>query len=485
MRRARVLPTLFLSAALAAPAWAATAAHSVQGSVRGPVMTQDTVLAQDTAPAPGLATAQDAAVPEPVSTGRAVRDEVIRSELQAVFDRVPTLSRVDVTVDAGVVRLEGTVLNGEARGRAAALAERMDDVVFVDNRIRESTSLDEQLQPTWARLRELGYATLAKLPLLLVAVLIVGLASTLGSLLTKWSGPEFLRTRNPFLQNLIRRFLQAALVLIGFVVALDLLDATALVGAVVGTAGLAGLALGFAFKDIVENYLAGTILALRQPFSKNDEILVDAFQGKVVRLTPRETILMTADGNHVRLPNALIFRSPMINFTRNPLRQFQFDAGLGMHDDLVRARQVAVTTLLAMEGVLKEPPPQALIMELGRSTVSVRFFAWTDQRVNETLRVRSEAIRLVKLALEAAGLTMPAPEYNVQLPTSPISADDALSPLSAPAHRRADVSVDRTVDRQIDAERRDSDEADLLDGANTGSAGGANASSSSAPKGTV
>ena len=475
---------LFLSAALAAPAWAATAAHSVQNSVQNSVMTQDTMSALDTAPAPGLTTVQDAAVPEPVSTGRAVRDEVIRSELQAVFDRVPTLRRVDVTVDAGVVRLEGIVLNGEARDRAAALAEGMDDVVFVDNRIRESTSLDEQLQPTWERLRELGYSTLAKLPLLLVAVLIVGLASTLGSLLAKWSGPKYLGTRNPFLQNLIRRFLQAALVLIGFVVALDLLDATALVGAVVGTAGLAGLAIGFAFKDIAENYLAGTILALRQPFSKNDEILVDAFQGKVVRLTPRETILMTADGNHVRLPNALIFRSPMINFTRNPLRQFQFDAGLGMHDDLVRARQVAVATLLDMEGVLKEPPPQALIMELGRSTVSVRFFAWTDQRVNETVRVRSEAIRLVKLALEGAGITMPSPEYSVQMPASPMYAEDALSPLRPPVHRHADVSVDRTVDKQIDAERRVSEEADLLDGANTGVAGGV-ASPSSRVRGTA
>jgi len=455
MLRSRVLTALCLTAALAAPASTATAARAVQ----------DSALAQDTAQLQDSALAQDAAVPEPVSTDRASRDERIRSELQAVFDRVPTLSRVDVTVDAGVVRLDGTVLNAEGRDRAAAMAESLDDVIFLDNRIRVSTSIDEQLQPTWSRLRELGYGTLAKLPLLLVAILIIAVASALGSLLARWSGPAFLDTRNPFLQNLIRRFLQSALVVVGFIVALDLLDATALVGAVVGTAGLAGLAIGFAFKDIVENYLAGTILALRQPFSKNDEIAVDAFHGKVVRLTPRETILMTLDGNHVRLPNALIFRSPMVNFTRNPLRQFQFDAGLGMQDDLVHARKVAVDTLLAMDGVLKEPPPQALIMDLGSSSVTMRFLGWTDQRVSETLRVRSEAIRFVKLALDGAGITMPSPEYVVQMPSSSVRATATPTPSSAPLLHQADVSVDRTVDDQIAADRRVSDEADLLDGA--------------------
>lgn len=434
----------------------------------GPVRTAESAqppepVAESAQPRESLGRA--AQTPEPVSVQRAARDEDIRSELQAVFDRVPSLNRVNVQVDAGVVRLEGTVLDAESREQAAQLAAELDNVVYVENRIRESTSLEEQLQPTWTRLQTLGYGIIAKLPLLLVALLIVVAASTLGRLLARWSGPAFLDTRNPFLQNLIRRALQATLVLLGFVLALDLLDATALVGAVVGTAGLAGLALGFAFKDIVENYLAGTILALRQPFAKNDEIQVDTFHGKVVRLTPRETILMTLDGNHVRLPNALIFRSPMVNFTRNPLRQFLFTAGLGPNDDLAHAREVGVSTLLRLTGVLHDPAPQALVMELGASSVTMQFSAWTDQREAETMRVRSEAIRMVKLALESAGLTLPSPGYVVQVQrdgVTPHAAPPSLAP-AGPAKQQADVSVDRTVEKQIDAERSASDEADLLD----------------------
>ena len=402
-------------------------------------------------------------VPEPVGPDRAARDEIIRNDLQAVFDRVPGLGAVDVTVDAGVVRLVGTVVSTDTRRRAVALADAMTGVLYVDDRIRTSTSLDEQLQPTWDRLEELGYGALAMLPMLAVALLIVGLAITLGTVVARWGGPTFLESRNPFLQNLVRRLLQWILIAIGVVVALDLLQATALVGAVVGTAGLAGLAVGFAFKDIVENYLAGAILAVRQPFAKNDQILVAGFEGKVVRLPPRETILMTLDGNHVRLPNALVFSSPIVNYTRNPYRRFEFDLGVGSADDLAKARQVCMTTMSAMSGVLREPAPDALVMAMADSTVTVRCLAWIDQRQTEFAKVRGEAIRLAKSQLEAAGVSLPSPEYLVRMQgDTPPASRGARAPASAPTAGQDDVSVDLAVDRQIELDRRTSDEEDLL-----------------------
>jgi small-conductance mechanosensitive channel len=443
------------------------------------IAAQDTIQT-DTATTDALPALQVEPI-EAVTEERAARDEAIRNQLQGVFDRVGSLSRVEVTVDAGVVTLNGTVLSAETRARAGDLAARQEGVLFVDNRIRESTSLEEHLQPTWTRLSELGWGTLAKLPLILVALIIVALAALLGTLIARWTTPATARLGNPFLQSLIRRVLRGVLVLAGVVVALDLLDATALVGAVVGTAGLAGLALGFAFKDIVENYLAGTLLAVRQPFAKNDHVRVEGFEGKVVRLTARETILMTLDGNHVRLPNALVFRSPLLNYTRNPLRRFQFDAGVGPEDDLARARDVAVATLADMEGVLVDPPPQALVLELGDSTVTMRFMGWVDQRQAGFGRVRSEAIRIVKARLEEAGLTMPSPEYLVQLggeaapstelaePEPPPHPSPPRPPLAAAADvAPADIEIDHSVDEQIEAEREASDEEDLLDRAGDG-----------------
>lgn len=462
MRRP-ALSLLVLLLLATAPGAVVDAQVIVSSQESGP---RDTLRADSTG-APGL---DD---PEPVSEARAVIDERIRNDLQALFDRVPSLNRLTVHVDAGVVRLDGIVVNAEVRRRAVELATSMDDVRFVDNRIEESTSLEEQLRPTWARLRELAYGTVAKLPLLAVSLAILALSIAAGSLLARWRGPSILQARNPFLQGLIRRTLQAALVLLGLVLALDLIGATALVGAVVGTAGLAGLALGLAFKDIAENYLAGVLLALRQPFAQNDQIRVDAFEGKVVRLTPRETILMRADGNHVRLPNAMIFRSPLVNFTRNPLRRFEFEAGIGTRDDLIRARDVGVTALLATDGVLRSPPPEVLVTALGDSTVTMSFSGWLDQHETEYLRVRSEAIRMVKAHLEEAGLTMPSPEFGVEVhgelaTARPPATPSGAAAVSAPQTRTAsDVSVDRTLDEQIAADRRQDDEANLLDTTST------------------
>lgn len=439
------------------------AAAGLAGGV--PLAAQDTVAVDSAAvDTVGIDTASVDIV-EAVSEERSTTDEEVRNRLQAIFDRVSTLASIEVEVEAGIVRLRGTVADGEAGARAVALAEAQDGVLLVDDDIQLSTSLSERLEPTWQRLRDLGFGAVALLPLLGVALAIVLLALLAGTALGRWGGPSFLRSRNPFLQAIIGRAIQAAVVLAGILVALDLLEATALVGAVAGTAGLAGLAVGFAFKDIVENYLAGVLLAVRRPFDQNDHVVVEGFEGKVVRLTPRETILMTLDGNHVRLPNATVFRSPMTNYTRNPRRRFQFDAGVGPVDDLAVAREVGVEVLSEMEGVLDDPPPEALVVELGDSWVTVRFMAWVDQRNAAFSRVRSEAIRLVKLRLEAAGVSLPSPEYLVRLAREEGAAPAPQPAPSAPVDDgQADVSPDDAVDRQIAEDRKVSPEDNLLNG---------------------
>jgi len=424
----------------------------------GPLRGQETpdTLPPDTAPA----------LPEGISEERSRTDEGIRRELQALFDRVEVLSEITVEAEAGIVRLQGTVSEPQAAERAEELASSREGVLYVENRIGLTTSVASRLEPTWERLRELGLDTVATLPLLAVAFVVVLVSFVAGRLLGRWGGPSFLRSRNPFLQQLVARLIQMVTVLAGVVVALDILEATALVGAVVGTAGLAGLAVGFAFKDIVENYLAGVLLAVRQPFAQNDHVVVEGFEGKVVRLTPRETILMTLDGNHIRLPNALVFGKPMLNYTRNPRRRLQFDVGVGPEADLALAREVGVGALRKMAGVMEAPPPEAVIQDLGDSSVIVRYMGWVDQTRADFARVRGDAIRLVKLQLEAAGVSLPSPEYLIRMQPGPAAAREDVPPVHPDAVRvedaQGDISVDDSVDRQIAEERRESGEENLL-----------------------
>lgn len=322
------------------------------------------------------------------------------------------------------------------------------------------------LQPIAERLLEKSQDMLAALPLLLVALAIVWIAWRFGGWLSKRQTLERIDDRNPFLRDLARTTVRWLVMLVGVLIALEILDATALVGAVLGTAGVLGVVIGFAFKDILENYIAGILMSLRQPFAPRDHVVIDGNEGVIVALNSRATILMTLDGNHLRLPNALVFRSVTLNYTRNPSRRFQFEIGVGVEEDLVQAQEIGIAELRRIDGVIAKPPPRALIAALGDSNVQVRFHGWVDQRSHDFLLVKSEAIRRVKLALEAAGMDMPEPIYRVQMSEhKPAAASARKKPPSADAVPRdaIDTRVKDDLDPQIDSDLDKHGSDDLLD----------------------
>jgi small conductance mechanosensitive channel len=213
--------------------------------------------------------------------------------------------------------------------------------------------------------------------------------------------------------------------------------------------------LGFAFRDLAENYLSGVLLSLRRPFEPGDHVVVDGHEGRVVSLNSRATILMTLDGNHLRLPNAQVFKGVLLNYTRNPKRRLRFTLGVGNEEDIALAQRLGRETLLAMEGVLDDPPPDALVLEAGDSSMTIQFSAWVDQRLASFGRVQSEGIRLVKAALEDAGMDLPEPIYRVQMVERAATAGGRTrqAPRAGSVQPQADVSRDDALDAQIDEER--------------------------------
>lgn len=309
------------------------------------------------------------------------------------------------------------------------------------------------------------YKLLAMLPMLILAIVVVAMAWWIGGWLSRRAVLGRLSRHNPLLREINRTTIRWLVTLGGILLALQILDATALVGAVLGTAGVLGVALGFAFKDILENYLAGILMSLRQPFAPRDHVVIDGNEGIIVALTSRATILMTLDGNHLRLPNALVFRGVTLNYTRNPSRRFDFDVGIGVNEDLVQAQNIGITQLQALEGIMNKPPPRAFISALGDSNVVVRFHAWVDQRSHDFTQVKSESIRQVKLALEEAGMDMPEPIYRVQLSEHSDAVDkrDAAVPERAYREDPPDLKPNTDISAQIDHDPLPSSSADLLD----------------------
>jgi small-conductance mechanosensitive channel len=336
------------------------------------------------------------------------------------------------------------------------------------------------MQPAIQRLYDELERMIAALPMFGLALLVLVAGWLVGGWLSRRAVLDRVARRNQLMRELVRTSVRWIALAIALVIALEVLDATALVGAVLGTAGVLGVALGFAFKDILENYLAGLLMSLRQPFAPRDHVVIEGHEGVVVRMTSRATILMTLDGNHVRLPNAMVFRSVTLNYSRNPSRRFEFDVGVGVGEDLLRAQAIGRDVMARHEGVMDDPAPRAFITALGDSNVQVRFQGWVDQRTHDFLQVQSEAIRTVKLALEAAGMDLPEPIYRVQLagatPITPGAASARAVPAEASserpdverlpaddAPRHVDAPATTEIDRQIDREGGSAKAHDLLD----------------------
>lgn len=320
---------------------------------------------------------------------------------------------------------------------------------------------EKQIGVVEDKLAQLGDRAVELLPLLAVALVTVAVFWIIARLLTNrdWL---FRWIDNRFMRDTVRHFARIVIVGAGVLIALELLNATALVGAALGAAGVVGVALGFAFRDIMENYLAGLLLSMRHPFEPNDFVSIDGDEGKVVRLTSRATVLLTLAGNHLRIPNSKVFKAVLLNYTRNPLRRLDFEVSVGVNEDLMTAQKLGCDTLAAMQPVIAEPRPLALLERLGDSSVPIRFYAWVDQRETDFLKAQSEAIRLVKTAFDEANIQMPEPIYQIYMRSEGKSpAQEVVHPTSE-SLASGDTAVDVRLDAQVESERA-AEGPDLLD----------------------
>lgn len=403
-------------------------------------------------------------------------DERIALRLRDIFANVPSLAGITVEVREGVVTLSGTVREEAAIPRARAIALGVEGVVTVEDRLTRDVSVDieEGLGGLEDRARDIW----DMLPLLGVALAVGTLIAAAGYLLTAFRTLWKRITPNDFFAELLITSIRFVFVVLGIVVALDMIGAAALMGAVLGGAGVIGIALGFAMRDTVENYVASLMLSLRQPFRANDHVVIESHEGRVIRLTSRATVLMTLDGNHLRIPNSTVFKGVILNYTRNPQRRFDFVLGIDADDDPEAARKLGREALAGLAFVLTDPAPEVRIVEVGDSNIVLQFLGWIDQRETDWLKARSRAISTCKAALENAGFALPEPIYRlrfdqrtVPLPFENMGEHREPAPRPAPAAAAVpdaaeqDVSAEDEIARMVETERKEEAEQahDLLD----------------------
>ncbi|QDA36091.1 mechanosensitive ion channel family protein (plasmid) [Paracoccus liaowanqingii] len=196
---------------------------------------------------------------------------------------------------------------------------------------------------------------------------------------------------------------------LGFLLAATIVLPSLRPGDLLSGLGIGSVAIGFAFKDILQNLLSGVLILLRQPFRVGDQIAVSGFEGTVEDIETRATYIKTYDGRRVVIPNSQIYTGTFTVNTAFDLRRSEYDIGIGCSDDWEKAMQLLIKVAKNCEGVLADPTPEAIPVGIDAYQNTIRLRWWTRPDQASVINTRGRVIVEACKALNAAGIDMPFP----------------------------------------------------------------------------
>ncbi len=253
---------------------------------------------------------------------------------------------------------------------------------------------------------------MALLPNIAVALVVFAIFYALSLLAKRLISGTASRRGRADLGEVLGKFGKWVLLVVGALLAATIVMPTLNPGDLIAGLGISSVAIGFAFKDILQNWLAGLLLLLRQPFEVGDQIEVSGYEGTVQHIESRSTIIKTYDSRRVIIPNSIIYTSEIVVKTAYDERRSQYDVGIGYGDDPKKAREVILEALRGIDGIESDPAPQVLLWDLAASWLTIRARWWTDTRRADIVSVRSQVIGAIKSALDEARIDMP---YETQV----------------------------------------------------------------------
>jgi len=383
------------------------------------IMLCGAAVAQDTEAVDALSSTEEtvAAPANTVSIEPVARDDQIERRIREIMKATGWYESAGIEVDDGVVFLDGITKRDEHKTWAGDLAQKTQDVVAVVNRIQVEQEIQSSFAPAVRELKSVARSALLALPHILLALVILPLAW----LAAKWvsRGARVLlrgRIDSPFLVDVVSRFIAVPVFLIGLYIVLQVAGLTKLAVSFLGGAGVIGIVIGFAFRDIAENFLASLLLSVRKPFKGGDYIDVAGEEGIVQSMNTRSTILLSVEGNHIQIPNSTIFKNTITNYSAAPARRSALDIGIGYDDSTPAAQEVIRDVLNRHDAIMFDPEPLVLVDSLGASTVNLKVYYWIDGHRYSVVKVKSALLRLIKKALIERGISMPDESREVIFP---------------------------------------------------------------------
>ncbi|GAB4436615.1 MAG: small-conductance mechanosensitive channel MscS [Anaerolineae bacterium] len=213
------------------------------------------------------------------------------------------------------------------------------------------------------------------------------------------------RQANAEVTLLLTRISQWAIIVFGLIWALSQVNFD-VTGFVAGL-GIVGFTVGFALQDIAQNFIAGILLLIQQPFSIGDSVEVNGYGGVVTNIEIRSTTVRTWDGLLVIIPNADVYGNPITNYSKIDQRRISLTVGVAYESDLQKVDDTLQTVAAELPGVKKDPAPQVVFNEFGDSAIRVTLYFWIDVSETSYFVALDAAVKRIKTAFEQEGIQIP------------------------------------------------------------------------------
>jgi len=266
-----------------------------------------------------------------------------------------------------------------------------------------------KITDVWSKIQAMANDFLILLPNIVLALIVFAIFCFIGKILKR--AVRKLTSAHRQARNLglvLGRLAQGTAVLTGLFIALSVVIPSLKASDLVQLLGISGVAIGFAFRDILQNFLAGILILLTEPFHIDDQIVFKNFEGTVENIQTRATIIKTYDGRRIVIPNSELFTNSVIVNTAFENRRLQYDIGIGYGDDIDTAKQLILEAIDEVDGVLKNPAPDAIVVELAGSSVNIRARWWVQPpRRADILDLQDLVLTNIKNKLVANGIDLP------------------------------------------------------------------------------
>lgn len=275
---------------------------------------------------------------------------------------------------------------------------------------------DSSVNIVWRTLNNIAEGFLARTPYIIIGLIVFGIFWLIGRVIRKIISTAGARSTriDDTLAELLGRLAAALAIILGVFVAAVIIFPTFNPGDLVAGLGITSVAVGFAFKDVLQNFFAGILILWRRPFVVGDQIRVKEYEGTVSEITVRSTRIKTYDGERAVIPNSDVYTSAVLVRTAYDTRRVKFVVGIGYLDDIEHGRRAIRRVLDETEGVLHDPGPWIYVSELAPSSVNFTVYFWVQSEQANVLKVSDQVATGIKYALDEEGIDMPYP-HNVVL----------------------------------------------------------------------